>query len=206
MASATSSARSIRKDIQELRNKSGPANFVCVAAHAWHTCSQPWTRNNNRPRLAVWGMRTVWPRAKPMRTAVAFCTGSGLQQPLLIQKKSCCSRQDGHHVVHVNFRCRSIVIAANDACGLCGLPLLSRPFYKFPCGHGFIADVLAVEVTDGTLLPATAAVLKSASIVPLAFARVVMRSPFLGCGFDTKCSNAGQKTPQACCKAAPGTH
>jgi len=58
-------------------------------------------------------------------------------------------------------RNKSIVIAANDACGLCGLPLLSRPFYKFPCGHGFIADVLAVEV---------------------------------------------KKTPQACCRAAPGTH
>ena len=43
-------------------------------------------------------------------------------------------------------RNKSTVIAANDSCGLCGLPLLSRPFYKFPCGHGFIADVLAVEV------------------------------------------------------------
>lgn len=43
-------------------------------------------------------------------------------------------------------RNKYVVVAGDDACELCSYPLMSRAFYKFPCGHGFHSDCLGTEV------------------------------------------------------------
>ncbi|CAH0723145.1 unnamed protein product, partial [Brenthis ino] len=44
-----------------------------------------------------------------------------------------------------SFRNRSVHVSVSDACRLCALALLLRPFYLFPCGHRFHADCLLAE-------------------------------------------------------------
>ncbi|CAH0397716.1 unnamed protein product [Chilo suppressalis] len=46
----------------------------------------------------------------------------------------------------VSFRGRSALVAASEACSLCDIALLLRPFYLFPCGHRLHADCLLAEV------------------------------------------------------------
>jgi hypothetical protein len=46
-----------------------------------------------------------------------------------------------------DLRNRFIVVDAGEKCESCGLPLLSRQFYVFPCQHAFHADCLITEVT-----------------------------------------------------------
>ncbi|KOB74633.1 Vacuolar protein sorting-associated protein 18-like protein [Operophtera brumata] len=45
-----------------------------------------------------------------------------------------------------SFRNRSALVSVTDACCLCDITLLMRPFYLFPCSHRFHADCLASEV------------------------------------------------------------
>ena len=45
------------------------------------------------------------------------------------------------------------VVQGNSTCGICGYPLLTRPFYLFPCNHGFHSDCMLTEVMK-TLKPA----------------------------------------------------
>ncbi|GAA5865517.1 hypothetical protein JCM8547_001274 [Rhodosporidiobolus lusitaniae] len=47
---------------------------------------------------------------------------------------------------------RFVVVDAGEQCGACGLQLLTRQFYVFPCQHCFHADCLIQEVTK-TLTP-----------------------------------------------------
>lgn len=47
-----------------------------------------------------------------------------------------------------SFRNRSALVAAADACCLCELALLLRPFYLFPCGHKAHADCLAAAAAE----------------------------------------------------------
>lgn len=41
-----------------------------------------------------------------------------------------------------SFRNRSVLVSVADACCLCDIALLLRPFYLFPCGHKFHGDCL----------------------------------------------------------------
>jgi hypothetical protein len=41
---------------------------------------------------------------------------------------------------------RFVVVDANEKCGSCGMQLLTRQFYVFPCQHSFHADCLIQEV------------------------------------------------------------
>lgn len=43
---------------------------------------------------------------------------------------------------------RFVVVEAGEKCAACGLPLLTRQFYVFPCQHAFHADCLIQEVTQ----------------------------------------------------------
>ena len=43
---------------------------------------------------------------------------------------------------------RFVVVDAGEKCAACGLPLLTRQFYVFPCQHTFHADCLIQEVTQ----------------------------------------------------------
>ncbi|XP_063893517.1 vacuolar protein sorting-associated protein 18 homolog isoform X2 [Helicoverpa armigera] len=52
-----------------------------------------------------------------------------------------------------SFRNRSVTVLVSDACCLCDIALLLRPFYLFPCGHKFHSDCLMQE-TLPTLSPA----------------------------------------------------
>lgn len=45
-----------------------------------------------------------------------------------------------------DLRNRFVVVDASEKCGSCGLPLLTRQFYVFPCQHSFHADCLITEV------------------------------------------------------------
>jgi len=38
------------------------------------------------------------------------------------------------------------VVQGSAVCGICAYPLLTRPFYLFPCNHGFHSDCMATEV------------------------------------------------------------
>lgn len=44
-----------------------------------------------------------------------------------------------------SFRNRSVLVSVADACCLCDIALLLRPFYLFPCGHKFHGDCLQAE-------------------------------------------------------------
>ncbi|CAI2181674.1 1175_t:CDS:10 [Funneliformis geosporum] len=44
-------------------------------------------------------------------------------------------------------RCRHAVVTTGEKCSLCDFPLLTRPFYVFPCQHAFHADCLITKVT-----------------------------------------------------------
>ncbi|KDR19383.1 Vacuolar protein sorting-associated protein 18-like protein, partial [Zootermopsis nevadensis] len=44
------------------------------------------------------------------------------------------------------FRNRYASVQARDACSVCDLQLLMRPFYLFPCGHHFHSDCLLTEL------------------------------------------------------------
>lgn len=44
-----------------------------------------------------------------------------------------------------SFRNRSVTVLVSDACCLCDIALLLRPFYLFPCGHKFHSDCLTTE-------------------------------------------------------------
>lgn len=44
-----------------------------------------------------------------------------------------------------SFRNRSVTVLVTDACCLCDIALLLRPFYLFPCGHKFHSDCLMSE-------------------------------------------------------------
>ncbi|XP_072931688.1 vacuolar protein sorting-associated protein 18 homolog isoform X2 [Epargyreus clarus] len=44
-----------------------------------------------------------------------------------------------------SFRNRSVLVSVSDACCVCGLALLLRPFYLFPCAHRFHSDCLLSE-------------------------------------------------------------
>lgn len=46
---------------------------------------------------------------------------------------------------------RFVVVDANEKCGSCGLTLLTRQFYVFPCQHTFHADCLIREVSCSRL-------------------------------------------------------
>ncbi|XP_068631710.1 vacuolar protein sorting-associated protein 18 homolog [Battus philenor] len=52
-----------------------------------------------------------------------------------------------------SFRNRSVVVSVSDACCLCDIALLLRPFYLFPCAHRFHSDCLLTEIQP-TLGPA----------------------------------------------------
>ncbi|XP_049869463.1 vacuolar protein sorting-associated protein 18 homolog [Pectinophora gossypiella] len=52
-----------------------------------------------------------------------------------------------------SFRNRSVLVSVTDACCLCEISLLLRPFYLFPCGHKFHSDCLLSE-TQPILAPA----------------------------------------------------
>lgn len=41
-----------------------------------------------------------------------------------------------------SFRNRSITVNAQEQCGDCGIYLLLKPFFVFPCGHKFHSDCL----------------------------------------------------------------
>jgi vacuolar protein sorting-associated protein 18 len=43
---------------------------------------------------------------------------------------------------------RYAFIQAGEACSICGYPLLTRPFYVFPCRHVFHADCLVNKLKD----------------------------------------------------------
>lgn len=45
-----------------------------------------------------------------------------------------------------DLRNRFVVVDASEKCGSCGLALLTRQFYVFPCQHAFHADCLINEV------------------------------------------------------------
>lgn len=45
-----------------------------------------------------------------------------------------------------NVRGRCAIVRATDQCTLCGIPLLIRNFYVFPCGHNFHGDCLLGEI------------------------------------------------------------
>ncbi|XP_063825153.1 vacuolar protein sorting-associated protein 18 homolog isoform X1 [Ostrinia nubilalis] len=45
-----------------------------------------------------------------------------------------------------SFRNRSVLVMVSDACCLCDIALLLRPFYLFPCGHKFHSDCLLSEI------------------------------------------------------------
>jgi len=45
-----------------------------------------------------------------------------------------------------NLKQKYSVVVGDEVCQLSGFPLLSRPFYKFPCGHGFLEDELLEHV------------------------------------------------------------
>ncbi|CAG4937283.1 unnamed protein product [Parnassius apollo] len=45
-----------------------------------------------------------------------------------------------------SFRNRSVIVSVTDACCLCEITLLLRPFYLFPCGHRFHSDCLLAEI------------------------------------------------------------
>ncbi|XP_054289696.1 vacuolar protein sorting-associated protein 18 homolog isoform X1 [Macrosteles quadrilineatus] len=45
-----------------------------------------------------------------------------------------------------SFRTRYTVLEPGDACAVCDIRLILRPFYVFPCGHRFHADCLVTEL------------------------------------------------------------
>ncbi|CAH2037062.1 unnamed protein product, partial [Iphiclides podalirius] len=45
-----------------------------------------------------------------------------------------------------SFRNRSVIVSVSDACCLCDIALLLRPFYLFPCAHRFHSDCLLTEI------------------------------------------------------------
>ncbi|XP_046959364.1 vacuolar protein sorting-associated protein 18 homolog isoform X1 [Vanessa cardui] len=45
-----------------------------------------------------------------------------------------------------SFRSRSVLVSVGDACCLCDIALLLRPFYLFPCAHRFHSDCLLAEM------------------------------------------------------------
>ncbi|XP_023944562.2 vacuolar protein sorting-associated protein 18 homolog isoform X2 [Bicyclus anynana] len=45
-----------------------------------------------------------------------------------------------------SFRNRSVLVSVSDACCLCDIALLLRPFYLFPCAHRFHSDCLLAEM------------------------------------------------------------
>ncbi|XP_034830412.1 vacuolar protein sorting-associated protein 18 homolog isoform X2 [Maniola hyperantus] len=45
-----------------------------------------------------------------------------------------------------SFRNRSVLVSVSDACCLCDIALLLRPFYLFPCAHRFHSDCLMAEM------------------------------------------------------------
>ena len=51
-------------------------------------------------------------------------------------------------------RHKYVIVTGDEVCALTGYPLLSKPHFKFPCGHGFHADALEAHVTK-TCKPAT---------------------------------------------------
>jgi vacuolar protein sorting-associated protein 18 len=45
-----------------------------------------------------------------------------------------------------NLRNRCAIVDEEQKCDQCSYPLLSRPFYVFPCQHGFHSDCLRDQV------------------------------------------------------------